>query len=83
MKCYACNNVAKFSCSCTIPSILICDKDLNTHLKDNTLKHVFILHDQIIEISLFTSTMGKLNKIRDQIINEIKEKIIEISKEAK
>ena len=83
MKCYACEKIPEYSCSCSSPMFLICHDDLKSHIEDTTKKHNLKIWDYPEETSLYLHTREVLMNIIAELLSETKAKLFEIKKSSK
>ena len=83
MKCYACEKLPEYSCSCSSPIFLICHNDLKSHIEDKTKKHNLKVWDYPEETSLYLFAREGLMKIIAELLSETKEKLFKIKKNLK
>ena len=83
MKCYACEKIPEYSCSCSSPMFLICHDDLKSHMEDKTKKHNLRMLDCPEETSLYLRTREAFMNIITEILSETKAKLLKIREKSK
>ena len=83
MKCYLCNELPSYCCSCTNPPKLLCMKDLQIHHQDKSKNHTFTFIPNPLEIQRKLLIKKKLQMISQIILDDISNKIIELKNYAK
>ena len=83
MKCYLCNKLPDYSCSCKTPPILICRGDLFNHEQDKSKKHLFTNIEKLEEKQSLFIIKRKLQLIKKEAITDAALKIFEINERIK
>ena len=78
MKCYLCDAFSDYLCSCSYPSIPMCNGHLPIHIKDKSKKHTLSAVEDPLINSLYIEMNEKLNKITNELISHFKIKSSQI-----